>query len=1202
MKERDKAQKPSGGPEKSRSKTSTSKTSSSKTSTSSSKSSSSAPKASSSKTHSSSTKSSSNSKTTSSKTSLSTKTSSSTSKKPSSTNSSSTKGLSSSSKTSSSTSKASSSTSRTHSTSSRPAKTTAASTSKTHTTEKPGPGSTKTTSSGSRGIRGEHANSNREDKSRRNKEPSRGDIVENGALKGKKLSSNPIKGDHASSSQSRREKVVNDDVRSDKKGAKSSTNRERAPDNSKKHRSQRVEHPTTQKEPGSSRRSNEQHNKGRISSDKSRTEKQSQKEIEKVRDKSRPKKEEQTREERSKNKSSRSREKSSTNAQSPIKNEADARDSGVEGMSMGPVTVSRASDGQEMEVIEHTQNSLETMESGISMSSPRDLSGDEVDVEESISSKMVEVDEVEEEEMQKGTAMIDDESLSLRDMGGEYSASQFQNVGVVSTELPFDEVEEENDVEEEADYDYEEDFEDYESDFEDDSGSGSDEEEEDSEDDSVDDDSDAGTPDPEIAAVLQAIQEENNFENHIQSTIQEENTFENHLQRTFSMDVPDQDERSLSPEKSILRAEAVQEHQEEPKMPEESHSPVSRPKTSRTFVNFAQARKKQIAAQLSSQITSRGRVLLNMIQLDTVSVDLLTLTPISYEAYISSFGHSNRQQIHVQTNEDALCEEVQTDEIVTRNKWTQKPIHISIGKDNQLPMPEDYIGVGGDMDPFEHSRISSSNNTAKLTSFLTSSSQVMLAILEEELIWDLAESDNATSSTAAIEGLGFSHPPVPLGANVKSLLEHRLIPFVQFCATESTMLLTGHGYKPLDEGDRGELNESGLLCIWSVQEPSRPQYLLCCRASPTAATFSPSRPSLVLSGLEDGSLAAWDLREQLHFHTLKIEIEDVNWRVRVPSYITACDEEGDGEGSTIVAIQTVTTQQDLEVDTPGSFQVVTLTSDGKVTWWVVVRVPLTGAVADIGISRRHTGYSGDEGGVGVSPHLGAAPWARIALNRAATINVATTLYGETPLVGGINCHSLRLDPSDTSQLFVATGSGTVARCSRHASRIHPKSYVPEIEPGCEALCLALCPHDSRYLLVGGGDGIVRLHSTETDRPLTSWQSAPDSSPIVDLQWSPARPCVFYVLDSHARLHVWDLSAGDIFPVLTVEAGGLVGSNLCAFSIAPTQITSRHPLLSVFASDEGELILRQVSPEFCTYELVEDYNTELERFTYYVNII
>lgn len=72
---------------------------------------------------------------------------------------------------------------------------------------------------------------------------------------------------------------------------------------------------------------------------------------------------------------------------------------------------------------------------------------------------------------------------------------------------------------------------------------------------------------------------------------------------------------------------------------------------------------------------------------------------------------------------------------------------------------------------------------------------------------------------------------------------------------------------------------------------------------------------------------------------------------------------------------------------------VTLSSDGKVTWWVAVRVPFTNAVTDIGIGKKGSNYSTEEGKVGVSPHLGAAPWARIALNRAATIDVATTLFG-----------------------------------------------------------------------------------------------------------------------------------------------------------------------------------------------------------------
>lgn len=70
----------------------------------------------------------------------------------------------------------------------------------------------------------------------------------------------------------------------------------------------------------------------------------------------------------------------------------------------------------------------------------------------------------------------------------------------------------------------------------------------------------------------------------------------------------------------------------------------------------------------------------------------------------------------------------------------------------------------------------------------------MLAILEEELLWDLAESTSADSSNSS-EGLGFSNPPAPLGTSVRPLLEGRPVPFVQFCSTEPTLLLSGHGYQ-----------------------------------------------------------------------------------------------------------------------------------------------------------------------------------------------------------------------------------------------------------------------------------------------------------------------------------------------------------------------------------------------------------------------
>lgn len=74
-------------------------------------------------------------------------------------------------------------------------------------------------------------------------------------------------------------------------------------------------------------------------------------------------------------------------------------------------------------------------------------------------------------------------------------------------------------------------------------------------------------------------------------------------------------------------------------------------------------------------------------------------------------------------------------------------------------------------------------------------------------------------------------------------------------------------------------------------------------------------------------------------------------------------------------------------------QVVTLSSAGQVTWWVVVQVPLTSTTDVTKLTRKTVNLEGGSGKTGVSPHLGAAPWARIALNQAATINIGSVLYG-----------------------------------------------------------------------------------------------------------------------------------------------------------------------------------------------------------------
>lgn len=53
------------------------------------------------------------------------------------------------------------------------------------------------------------------------------------------------------------------------------------------------------------------------------------------------------------------------------------------------------------------------------------------------------------------------------------------------------------------------------------------------------------------------------------------------------------------------------------------------------------------------------------------------MKPISYDLYMSTFGRSNYTQVAVQTFDDGITEEIQTDEIECEHKWTQHPVEFT---------------------------------------------------------------------------------------------------------------------------------------------------------------------------------------------------------------------------------------------------------------------------------------------------------------------------------------------------------------------------------------------------------------------------------------------------------------------------------------------------------------------------------------------
>lgn len=80
---------------------------------------------------------------------------------------------------------------------------------------------------------------------------------------------------------------------------------------------------------------------------------------------------------------------------------------------------------------------------------------------------------------------------------------------------------------------------------------------------------------------------------------------------------------------------------------------------------------------INERFKQRAKDLLNMITLHEMNFVLFELKPVSYDSYMATFGRDNYIQTAIQTFDDGVNEEIQTDLIEIRHIWTQHPVEFS---------------------------------------------------------------------------------------------------------------------------------------------------------------------------------------------------------------------------------------------------------------------------------------------------------------------------------------------------------------------------------------------------------------------------------------------------------------------------------------------------------------------------------------------
>ncbi|XP_060244266.1 cytoplasmic dynein 2 intermediate chain 1 isoform X2 [Meriones unguiculatus] len=246
--------------------------------------------------------------------------------------------------------------------------------------------------------------------------------------------------------------------------------------------------------------------------------------------------------------------------------------------------------------------------------------------------------------------------------------------------------------------------------------------------------------------------------------------------------------------------------------------------TSRTpvcgiFVDFATASHRQKSRSQALKQKTRSTKLLRLIDLDfSFTFSLLDLPPVNeYDMYIRNFGKKNTKQAYVQYNEDNVDRDVQTEDIDTRDVWTQHP-----GEGTA-------VSGGSEEKDFSDVTVVPKIDTPRLSSFLRAACQVVAVLLEEDRLaagpsWNPRVQDKALSisdsSSQLNTNLLFLQNGILTSVNHRSPLQ-AIEPVATSVYKKQSFVLSPISTQEEMAGlsfHIASLDESGVLNMWVVVE------------------------------------------------------------------------------------------------------------------------------------------------------------------------------------------------------------------------------------------------------------------------------------------------------------------------------------------------------------------------------------------------
>ena len=267
---------------------------------------------------------------------------------------------------------------------------------------------------------------------------------------------------------------------------------------------------------------------------------------------------------------------------------------------------------------------------------------------------------------------------------------------------------------------------------------------------------------------------------------------------------------------------------------------------------------------------------------------------------------------------------------------------------------------------------------------------------------------------------------------------------------------------------------SGLICCYSLKNPSHPEYAFTTESGVMCLDFHPQHSSLLAVGLYDGSVLVYDVRNKMNRPIRQCDVKtgkhtDPVWQVRwQPRDLS---------------------EKDLKFTS--------VSSDGRVTRWTMSKSELVYQdVMELKLVADATG--GPAEGDGTDPSLGEG------LDNDAALG---------SLAGGC---CIDFNKAQDHLFVVGTEEGRVHKCSTAYNSQYLETYAGH---HMAVYTVKWNEHYPRVFISASADWTVKLWDHGVAKPAMSFDL---NSAVGDVAWSPTSDATFAAVTSDGKVHVYDL--------------------------------------------------------------------------------